>query len=188
MKVYSIQLPNERAGTYRFVTILILLINCIAFSAVLINAPDKKIKITSALGAVLSLVPIIIFLFNLYLKRVIVYRTEISFILLSILWFLFGKYLFAISVLCFAAIGFYTSKKFKVIFSAEKILYPSFPVKTILWTDTNNVMLKDNVLTIDLKNNKLIQAVIEKGSADEIDEKEFNEFCLQQITAKAQRQ
>ena len=50
-----------------------------------------------------------------------------------------------------------------------------------MWSDTNNVMLKDNVLTIDLKNNKLIQAVIEEGSAGEIDEEEFNEFCRRQM-------
>ena len=182
MTEYIIQLPNEKARTYRFVTILILLINCIAFCTVFINTTDEKLKIIGALGATTSLIPLIIFLTNLHAKKLSAYHTEISFILLSMYWVLFEKYLFAVFILCFAVIGFYASKKFKVIFSADKILYPSFPVKTFLWSEVSNVILKDNVLTIDLKNNKLIQAVIEKSSADEIDEAGFNEFCRQQLT------
>ncbi len=181
MKEYSIQLPNEKAKTYSYVTLFILLINCFAFSAVIMNAADEKIKYLSLFGAITGFISLIFFLIQFYKKRLIAYRTEISFIILCICWFLLGKYLFAISILCFTIIGFYTSKKFKVIFSADKILYPSFPLKTFLWADVNNVVLKDDVLTIDLKNNKLIQAVIEKESADEIDEDAFNEFCRNQL-------
>jgi hypothetical protein len=179
MKEYIIQLPNEKTGTYRFVTILVLLINCVTFTAIFLNTTDKRT--ISALGAMVSLVPIIIILVNFYTKKPAAYHTEMSFIFLGIVWFLFGKYFFAAFILFFAVIGSYTSKKFKVIFSADKILYPSFPVKTFLWSDVNNVMLKDNILTIDLKNNKLIQAVIEKESADVIDENSFNEFCREQM-------
>ena len=40
-----------------------------------------------------------------------------------------------------------------------------------------NVILKDNILTIDFKNNKLIQVEIENN----INEIQFNEFARQQL-------
>lgn len=130
------------------------------------------------MGTIISFLSLIFFLVKHFTKKLTSFSPEISFIILSICWLLLSKILFAACILCFAVIGFYTYKQFKIIFSLEKILYPSFPNKTYLWNEVNNVMLKDNVLTIDLKNNKLIQAVIDKSSADEIDEKAFNEFCI----------
>ncbi|HRX94260.1 MAG TPA: hypothetical protein P5158_09100, partial [Chitinophagaceae bacterium] len=59
--------------------------------------------------------------------------------------------------------------------------YPSFPVTKIQWNELNNIILKDEVLTIDLKSNKLIQHSI--GNANNsVNEEEFNEFCRQQLS------
>lgn len=176
-KAYIILLPNEKARTYWFVTLIILLINCFVFSSILIQE-EVSTKHISTMGTMISYLSLIFFLVKHYTKKLAAFRTEISFLILSLCWLLLGKILFAACILCFAVIGFYTYKQFKIIFSPEKILYPSFPSKTYLWSEVNNVMIKDNVLTIDLKNNKLIQAVIDKASADEIDEREFNEFCI----------
>jgi hypothetical protein len=176
-KEYIILLPNEKASTYNIVTLLILLINCFVFSSVMIRE-EFNFDSISTMGTMISFLSLIFFLVKYFTKKLAAFRPEISFLILGLCWLLLGKILLAASILCFAVIGFYTFKKFKVIFSPEKILYPSFPNKTYLWSEVNNVMLKDKVLTIDLKNNKLIQAVIDKASADEIDEKEFNEFCI----------
>jgi hypothetical protein len=44
------------------------------------------------------------------------------------------------------------------------------------------VVLKDRLLTIDLKNNKLFQQEVINGENDyDIDETEFNNFCNEQI-------
>jgi hypothetical protein len=177
MQSYIILLPNEKAGTYWFVTLIILLINCFIFSSILIQE-EISIKHISTMGTMISYLSLIFFLVKHYTKKLAAFRPEISFLILSLCWLLLGKILFAACILCFAVIGFYTYRQFKIKFTPDKILYPSFPNKTYLWSEVNNVMLKDNVLTIDLKNNKLIQAVIDMESAGEIDEKEFNEFCI----------
>ena len=182
MEAYSILLPNEKKRTYQYITLFILLINCFAWGVVLLNAANEKVKYLAALAAGISFISLIFFLVQFYTKRLIAYRTGISFIILGICWLLSGRYLFALCIICFAILGFYSSKKFNVIFSAEKILYPTFPVKTYLWTEVSNVILKDNVLTIDLKNNKLIQVVIEKDPANEINEDQFNDFCRKQMS------
>jgi hypothetical protein len=46
------------------------------------------------------------------------------------------------------------------------------------WTDFNNVVLKDGLLTLDFKNNRLLQKeVLEDDDEDDADEDEFNDYC-----------
>jgi hypothetical protein len=47
------------------------------------------------------------------------------------------------------------------------------------WNDFNNVVLKDNLLTLDFKNNKVLQLETEESTS--IDEKVFNTFCAGKI-------
>ena len=63
----------------------------------------------------------------------------------------------------------------------DKIIYPSWPKQELKWEDLNNVVLKDDLLTIDFKNNKLLQHII-FNEEDEVDEKEFNDFCKSKLT------
>lgn len=60
------------------------------------------------------------------------------------------------------------------------ITFNSFPKKSHKWNEVNNLLLKDNIITIDYKNNKIYQKEIESDVDDEI-EKEFNQFCSEQI-------
>lgn len=54
--------------------------------------------------------------------------------------------------------------------------------KTIVfpWKEMENVILKDNILTIDFKTNKIIQVEIVENSRM-VDETEFNLFCKTQL-------
>lgn len=61
-------------------------------------------------------------------------------------------------------------------FSKDKISFNTFPKKILLWNDVNNVMIKDGLLTIDKKNNQLLQKEID-GEVTEDIETEFNKFC-----------
>ena len=176
MNKYSIILPDEKAGTYRQVTIFILLINFFVFAFIYLNSVDVHIRRLGFYGIVISFFSLVIFLLLKYRKRE-TYRIEISFIILSALWFFLERYLLGLSILCFAVIGFYTKRKLEIIFLKDHIIYPSLPKKKISWSDVANVILKDGMLTIDLKSNKLIQVVIDKDPALQINEREFNLFC-----------
>jgi hypothetical protein len=44
------------------------------------------------------------------------------------------------------------------------------------WDEFSNIILKDNLLTLDFKNNKLLQLTISEGD-NKIDEYSFNIFC-----------
>jgi hypothetical protein len=60
------------------------------------------------------------------------------------------------------------------------ISYPSFPKKFIGWQELNALILKDGLLTLDFRNNRLIQQNI-AGQYNSVNEKEFNDFCTQQL-------
>ena len=64
--------------------------------------------------------------------------------------------------------------------SDEKIVINTFFRKKYQWNEFTNVVLKDNLFTLDFKNNKILQKEIEPY-ASEVDEKSFNQFCLEQI-------
>lgn len=53
--------------------------------------------------------------------------------------------------------------------------------KSIQWNELENLILKQGVLTIDFKNNKLLQLDIDP-SFNQISEKEFNEFCESKLS------
>ena len=49
------------------------------------------------------------------------------------------------------------------------------------WSDFNNVILKDGLLTLDFKNNTLFQKEALEDPDGEADEEEFNDYCRNQL-------
>ena len=179
MEKYSIILPNEKAATYRYVTLFIIVINLLLSGFISFTAVDHRIRYLSLVALVVCSVAVMILFINRRSNKKNTLPVMSSFLILAILWLLIGKYLLALCICCFAVIGSYTVRKLKIIFSEEGIVYPSFPKKIFLWKDISNVLLKDDMLTIDFKNNKLIQALISKEST--VAESEFNHFCKKQL-------
>lgn len=64
--------------------------------------------------------------------------------------------------------------------SDEQVVINTFFRKKYRWNDFSNVILKDNLLTLDFKNNKVWQREIEPYISN-VNEKEFNVFCSEQI-------
>lgn len=65
-------------------------------------------------------------------------------------------------------------------FSPEIIVVDGLFQKRINWSELNNVLIKDGLLTIDYKNNKLFQQEtddLDDDDDDEVTEEEFNAFC-----------
>lgn len=65
-------------------------------------------------------------------------------------------------------------------FNNDEIVIAGFISKQYQWQELNNVVLKDNMLTMDFKNNKILQKETESDVSNEI-EKEFNAFCALQL-------
>lgn len=107
---------------------------------------------------------------------------DLALILISLFWISRGKYFIALLLILVAGVGFYINRKKIVSISDGGILYPYFIDKNIPWSDVENVMLRDDVLTIDLTNNKLLQSTITSLDSS-ISETAFNDYCIKQISA-----
>lgn len=71
----------------------------------------------------------------------------------------------------------------KIVVSERNIILPGLSADRLIeWNQLSNVIKKHDLLTIDFKNNKLLQ--VQVINADHIDEDEFNEFCQQQLAVE----
>jgi len=69
-------------------------------------------------------------------------------------------------------------------FAENEISFNSLPRKVLKWSEIKNVIIKDGLITIDQKNNKLYQKEIEGYVTADI-ENEFNNFARRCITTSA---
>lgn len=70
----------------------------------------------------------------------------------------------------------------EVGFTDKEIAINTLIRRRYAWSDFNNIILKDDLLTLDFKNNRLLQrpTIDEEGDAGE---EEFNVYCQQQLQA-----
>jgi len=172
---YTIILPNEKAATYRAVTFIIACINLIAFCYLYIKSTNEMGAMLASIGAILFVFTLILLTFFSSKKQA--FYISMAFVCAGLIWLYVGLYLIGILVLLFSLFGFFTTQTFKIVVSDKGILYPSFPSVQIRWEEVAQAILKDNILTIDLKNNKLYQFVVPEKD-NHIIESDFNLFCL----------
>ena len=182
MDKFSIILPNEKKGTYKILTLLISIINIVGFSYFSSHvAEESSVHTLSSIGGSMCAGPIFLYLFYKKGRATNLFQIIFSLFLASIFWMLIGFYLMGFLLLSFALTGLFALRKLKVEIDNHHIAYPSFPRKKIAWNEVSNLILKDNILTIDLKNNKLLQHTIDENENEDLDEQAFNTFVQQQI-------
>jgi hypothetical protein len=176
MKQYQLILKNDKQRSYRRFSIFLLAINFI--SIVFITYLEGFTKWGPL---ILSLIAAFSVFSSFYFKN----KNErisfgVAFLFFSLSWQTADYWLGAGLNLIFLILNEMASLPPVSTVDETQIKFPSFPKKTISWKELNNIVLKDGLLTIDLKNNRLIQQLLDDASSS-IDEKEFNEFCKQQL-------
>lgn len=180
MQRFELELKNEKIKSYDRFAVFIFLLNATAIAGALYAGYDKisHNKLGFA-GMILLLIVIFIYLLA-PIKKI----KENIFLAVApgiFLYWVFAGY-WPVGVIMLSLFGLYLISKRKLTVSADadKISYPAFPKRTIAWNELNNVILKDGLLTIDFKNDKLIQVAIINT---ETNEKDFNDFCNRQLEA-----
>jgi len=178
MQQFELVLKNEKEATYTIISGLILLLNFFAFLIIAFAGYSEKIVIPLSVALVLSIALTLLFL-NKRKNKSLNNLFSFSFKIIVIGWVAVSFYWLAGISLFILIIREITSRKPVVKIFEDKIDYPSFPQKTFLWQQLNNVILKDGILTIDCRNNKVFQNEI----ISELNEQGFNEFCNQRLKA-----
>ena len=171
---FEIEIKNDRRKTYRIFNWFGLVISLAGFSLLLLY--DKWFwEASIALGIVLGYL-----LYRMYLLR----KRKIPslfddegyfFLFLALGWAVLYKFFLVLICLLLGLAYKLAMQKIFFLFRRDKILKTNFPKREIEWTTLDNVILKDGILTLDFKNNHVIQGEI--LSAEKIDEKEFNAFA-----------
>ena len=169
---FDITLKNEKQKTYRLIILLLVVLHTLFFLYLLFDESSWK----QGIGGL-----IIIALYTVY--RVIICKTSnhkfyygagfffLFIVFYPIVWLVILDGI--LGGLCTAAL-----QKSLVYFNSYLIELKPRPYKKYKWDQFSNVILKDNVLTLDFKNNKLFQSEIE---ATNVNENAFNTFAKEQL-------
>ena len=177
---YSLILKNEKTKNYRNISLLLVLFNLLGFVFLFVN---KEAGNQSNLFLLCSVFLIATYIFLAVLKRIFKNPFpdtwhRLLFFYCSIVWLYEGFWWLSIALLIINLLDILANRILEVKISDEKIILPSIPKKEINWNELNNLLVKDGLLTIDFKNNKLFQQLLQSS---DLDEKEFNEFCKRHL-------
>ena len=178
MRQFEIEIRNEKKHSYRVYNWFALVISLAGFLFLLFFNE----WFIEAMGAI---VIVIIYLLTRFYRRkkhqtVYLFDDQGYFLfLLSFAWL--GLQKFIVAGICLLLGLVYQAAMQKIIFHFSKkgVTKTNFPKKEIEWNTLDNVILKDRILTIDFKNNHIIQGEVE--SSKNINEGNFNDFVQDQI-------
>lgn len=169
---YIIVLKKRNHHTVDTISQIMLLIAAIALIGDAVNSANKNIS--SALFAVLVLGWLGFCLWQKKKGGQPFYRLGLFFAALG--WYNMADG-FWISLIYLLAAILEKQVKFpeEIAFDETEIVLNTFPKKRYTWNQLNNVVLKDGLLTVDFKNDHLIQKELESDITINI-EQEFNAY------------
>ena len=175
MERIEIELKNEKTGTYTIISWLISIMNLLGFAFFsYVYGGNSRIYAIGA-AALLLIILTIRWLGKMNGKRFDHFAVAFTIIITG--WIFVGAFFTAAINFVLYLFQDVARRKLIVLVFEDRIIYPSFPRRTLLWSDLNNVVLRDDILTIDQKDNRVYQNEI----ISEINESQFNEFCRQQL-------
>lgn len=176
MKQFELVLKNEKEESYKRISIFLLILNLVGILFIT-YLKDFKSWAPVIIAAVAVFAAFISFYFRNKNEKAILTGV---FLLLSVGWIIAGYWIIGVLNILFMILHIAALQKPIVTINERQVIYPSFPKKKIDWQNLSNLIIKDGLLTIDFKNNRIIQQQIADISST-IDEKEFNDFCRQQL-------
>lgn len=182
MKEYSFVIPNAKLNTYNWFAFLLVLLNGIfVFYSMRPDLKDPGEVFFSRTSLVFSFFSLAFFLVyrNKILGRYVPHFFVLSMLFLTGFQFFTDRYWLGLLMALLSALYYLSQKKGAIRIRKENISYPSLFQKELEWKELNNVILKDDILTIDLADDRIIQIEIKEA----VNEKEFNDFCREQLAA-----
>lgn len=178
MEEFFITVKNEKRRSYKISLIIIIFLNLIAFLFLAYYANSKRIRNESLLAAEMVAISLVLHFLIKNKERVDFRWAAIA--LSLFFYFRLGFYWPAITLIVLSLLYLVAVRDLTIYISKDIIKIPAFPKKKSRWIELNNILLKDDILTIDFKNNSLLQQPID-NSKTSVSEKEFNEFCRERL-------
>jgi hypothetical protein len=179
---YNFTLKDNNQKAYNQFTWFLFFLHLIAAAVFVLNTGDDKVKLSIyILLGFYSILVITWFILRKHSKAMETFSLIMA-LLYANFWFQnAGIIAVIIFALVYITVTLVKGKSTSVLFTEDGIhLTRLFKTVIFPWTEMDNVILKDNLLTIDFKTNKIIQVEIMENSRM-VDETEFNLFCTELI-------
>jgi len=194
---YKLTIKDKKYEGYKKLASFFFLINAIVFIALALRAisiSSKLILFTS------SFILLAYSVYNWSYKKKKERSYIIVYLLIAAIWISDTPFwYFSILLFLLLVLQFRMESDFTIALTEQNIIVNGFIKKSFGWQDFNNIVLKDDLLTLDFTNNRILQvepdwnvsapnAEIESWEAGEgypETEKKFNDFCRQQLKIAA---
>lgn len=180
---YSFTLKDNNAKSFTLFSWFLFFLHVLAAGIFVLNTNDDKVRMS--IYFLLGFYALLMIVYYVFKNRKSAFETLglILALLYANFWF---QHVGIVAVLIFAAVYVLASvvqgKKTTVLVEKDGVhLTRVFKTVDFPWAAMDNIILKDKLLTVDFKTNKIIQIEIVEGNKL-IDESEFNQFCQQQLT------
>lgn len=176
---YIVLLKNEKRAKYERFAFFLILLNLTAFIIAAIFSLYSGIRILALGGMFVLLILSALHLYFQYKKKQNNPMLAAGLFVSMTTWLMMGVYWVAAIIFILALLHIIASKTVSIQFYPDRIEFTSIPARHVSWNELSNVMLRDNLLTMDYHSNKLFQAEIYTES---LQEKDFNEFCRNMLS------
>lgn len=184
---YVVILKNDRERATDAISALL----CLFSAAIFLYNSYRHVQ-PNYIGIVLSAVLLIGLIVNFVLSRrrpkqgyrsapPVRYRYWL--LLSAVGWFaLTSTPWFAFLFVFFSFLEYQAKRPLEIGFNDDRIVINNIVRQWYDWSAFNNVILKDGLLTLDFKSNRLLQKeVADDEEEDDADEEEFNGFCRSRL-------
>ena len=174
---YVVTLKRDSAKKTDLVSFLLMLFSFLMFSYVVIR---RGPTIYLSIATIIILCGLLISLSALRKKKDLRFRNWLFTVGLLWLGMPFLKWLL-IPFIFFALMEAQAKFPLEIGFYAGGVVINSLFKKKISWAALHSVILKDGLLTLDCKDNTLIQKEVLEDDEPEADEDEFNGYCRSKL-------
>jgi hypothetical protein len=171
---YVVSLKRENEKYINRFSLSLCVLSMLAFFYEQISIGTFNVFLSLAVG--IMLIGIILQVTGLVKKKNFIFR---NWLLLAGIFWIGMPYLQWLSIFFFilSFLEYQAKHPLEIGFSKESILINTLFRKKYSWSDFNNVILKDGLLTLDFRNNKLLQRETLDDDEPDADEDEFNAYC-----------
>jgi hypothetical protein len=177
---YVVVLKKKHQRTVDLISIFTLILFFLLLTYTVIGKPDHSLYF--GIPVIISFAGLLAYNIKRYWEK-----KPVEFFVLYLMA-IFSPFFFPAQSAFFIAMaitGFLSRRKEEIGFSEKHIVFKTIFSKKIQWEALNNAMIKDGILTLDYKNNKLFQAETDDDEENEdydVSEEEFNSWCKNQLT------
>lgn len=178
---YLVTLRNSHRKLIDRFSLLVIGTSALLFLAEFLRSADKRLFQVLGTAAILVLVAANIYLSRKYGKKVFYsYAMYVT----ALVWATMPQYQWlSVFFVIMGLIERQAKKDLEIGFSSSGIVFHTIPRKTYSWKEFSNIILRDNMLTLDFANNRIFQRETIDEDSD-CEEDEFNDYCREKLGLK----